>query len=522
MLGPKTPILRLCDRAVELIAPDGTVRASVRHDKPATDEARLAAWRTSLAAVVAEHHLAGARVTIAYTSATGVSSVVTLPAGLASGERRSGALLNLAESLTLDLDASPHDAIDVRAGGASRLMLAAADQAGIVAEVYQLATAAGLRVERLVPDAAFEAARALAASCGGQERGQASVSLWVGDASSVLVATQGGAVTMVRAVPVGVWTLLDALERPFTAKSSGAQVTLDAMEAGRVLREHGVPGVNAKGQVRDGVIVQDLAPALVPIVRRLALDTKQTIRFGIAAELRAECSCVVLGPGAGIPGLVSTVGDAAGVTNCTLAAEAPRAGVGFPTLLPKPEQERRDERRGRGLLWAGVALAAIAVGVEGLQAQRDADVIERLSESLSADVEDDAGDASALSPLREAVNDTLARVRTVLPNRAPWPGVLAAIAREAPAQVRVSRIELSQDAEGATCAIQGTCLRPEGGVAPLLGEFARRLGALPVVETVRLGEVTSESDGADFSLDLRIRLVPMRLAGDTAAQGDTP
>lgn len=522
MLGPKTPILRLCDRSVELIASDGTVRAHVRQDRPASDDARLATWRTSLAAIVSEHNLAGARVTIVYTSATGVSTVVRLPAGLASGERRSGALLSLAESLTLDLDASPHDAIDVRAGGASRLMLAAADQAGIVAEVYQLATAAGLRVERLVPDAAFESARALAATSGRGERGRASVSLWVGDASSVLVARQEGAVTMVRAVPVGVWTLLDALERPFTAKSSGVQVTLNGVEAEGVLREHGVPGANATGQVREGVIAQDLAPTLVPIVRRLAVEIKQTIRFGIAAELRAGCSCVVMGPGAGVPGLVPTVGDAAGVPNCTPATLEPGARIDFPALLPKAEQTRRDTRRGRGLLWAGVALAAITVGVEGVQAEREAAAIGRLCESLSIEAEPDPVGSLAPSPLRQAVDDTLSRVRTVLPSRAPWHGLLAGIAREAPEHVRISRVELSQDAGGATCSIQGTCLTQEGGVAPLLGEFARRLGALPVVETVRLGEVTSESDGADFSMDLRIRLVPVRLAGETVTQGDTP
>ncbi|MFZ2875500.1 MAG: hypothetical protein WAZ94_13585, partial [Phycisphaerales bacterium] len=134
----------------------------------------------------------------------------------------------------------------------------------------------------------------------------------------------------------------------------------------------------------------------------------------------------------------------------------------------------------------------------------------------------DAGATLAPAPLREAVDDTLARVRAALPVRAPWHGLLASIAREAPEQVRVSRIEFAQEPEGATCSIHGTCLTRDGGVATILGEFTRRLGSLPAVEDVRLGEVTSEREGADFSVDLRLRLVPVRLAGETPAAGEAP
>lgn len=522
MIGRHSTILRLSDRAVEWIAPDGKVRAQVTHERGATDDARLAAWRAALPPFVAQHRLVGAGVEVVYTSATCVSSVVTLPAGLGSGERRSGALLSLAESLTLDLDSSPHDAVDVGAGAGPRQMLAAADHAGIVAEVYALATASGLIVQRLVPEPAFEAARAMAAVGKALASTPSVVSLWVGTASSVLVARDNGAITMVRAVPVGVWTLLDALERPFTAKSSGSQVSLDRAEAERVLLEHGVPGPNTTGAIREGVVAQDLAPALVPIVRRLAVELKQTIRFGIAPEHRAACSCVVVGPGAAVPGLAETVGETSGVPNCTSFTDAGAGRLELPTLLPMPERARRDSRRGRALLWSGVALAAIAVGVEGVQAEREAMAIERLGGTLLVEASPDAGATLAPAPLREAVDDTLARVRTQLPRRAPWHGLLASIAREAPEQVRVSRIEFSQEPEGATCSIHGTCLTRDGGVATILGEFTRQLGTLPAVEGVRLGEVTSEVEGADFSLELRLRLVPVRLAGETIGAGETP
>ncbi|MCC6951504.1 MAG: hypothetical protein IT433_08655 [Phycisphaerales bacterium] len=522
MIGRHSPILRLSDRAVEWIAPDGTVRAQVVRERSTTDDARLAAWRASLPPFVAAHHLAGARVDVVYASATGVSSVVTLPAGLGSVERRSGAFLSLAESLTLDLDSSPHDAVDVSAGAGPRQMLAAADQAGIVADVYALATASGLHVRRLVPEPAFEAARAMAAVSGRRTTTPAMVSLWVGNASSVLVARDGGAITMVRAVPVGVWTLLDALERPFTAKSSGNQVSLDRADAERVLLEHGVPGASATVTIREGVVAQDLAPALVPIVRRLAVELKQTIRFGIASESRAACSCVVVGPGAAVPGLAETVGEASGVPNCTSVTDAGAGRLELPTLLPMPERARREGRRGRALLWSGVAVAAIAVGVEGVQAEREAMAIERLGGTLLVEASPDAGATLAPAPLREAVDDTLARVRAAWPVRAPWHGLLASIAREAPEQVRVSRIEFAQEPEGATCSIHGTCLTRDGGVATLVGEFTRRLSSLPAVEGVRLGEVTSEVESVDFSLELRLRLVPVRLAGETIGGGGTP
>lgn len=522
MIGRHSTILRLGDRAVEWITPDGKVRAQVKHERSASDDARLAVWRASLPPFVAQHRLVGAQVDVVYMSATGVSSVVALPAGLGSDERRSGALLSLAESLTLDLDSSPHDAVDASAGAGPRQMLAAADQAQIVAGVYELATACGVRVQRLVPESAFEAARAMAAVENLRAGAPSVVSLWVGAASSVLLAKDGGAITMVRAVPVGVWTLLDALERPFTARSSGTQVALERSEAECVLLEHGVPGANATETVREGVVAQDLAPALVPIVRRLAVELKQTIRFGIAPEHRAACSCVVVGPGAVIPGLAETVGEASGVPNCASATDAGAARLQLPTLLPMPERARRDSRRGRALLWAGVAVAAIAVGVEGVQAEREAMAIERLAGAVRAEASPDADATLAPAPLREAVDDTLARVRTALPVRAPWHGLLASIAREAPEQVRVSRIEFSQELEGATCTIHGTCLTRDRGVATILGEFTRQLGSLPAVEGVRLGEVTSEKEGADFSVELRLRLVPVRLAGETLGAGETP
>ncbi|MCE7973623.1 MAG: hypothetical protein DYG92_04750 [Leptolyngbya sp. PLA1] len=521
MRRPFQYILRLSDRAVEVLDADGQTRARVPQEKSAGDDARFAQWRASVAALAGSHGLAGSRVAVAYASTTGASSVVSLPASLGPEERRAGATLALGESLTLDLDASPSDAIEVASGRDVRLMLACADQPAGVQEVYRLVSDAGLVVDRLVPESAFEVSQAMEAVNGKPGAG-AVTALWIGMTTSVLAASVDGVVTMVRSVPVGLWTLVDALERPFTARSSGRNVTLSRAEAERVLAEIGVPGGQSDQQVEEGLMARDLAPSLVPIVRRLAVEVKQTVRFGIAANRRGEATCVLHGPGAAVPGLLVSLGETTEVPVTPAPSATRRVIRRLPSLLPAQERERREARGARTLLWAGLAAAALAVGIEGLLTERAAASIERTVLALGAEVEV-APEASGAPPaLRRSVDDTLSRVHAALPARAPWHGLLAELAAASPEEVVLSKIELSHETGHATCTIQGVCRSGAHGVSGVLGGFSRALESLPAVESVRLGEVTSESEGAEFSMELRLRLMPMTLAGETVDEGGTP
>lgn len=267
---------------------------------------------------------ARARVDLVYTSSTAQTSVASCPLTSKRHEAQHAAMLSLGEQCTFPIFDNPsvcvtlHDDRPAPAGAAhaQRHTLAAADADEACEALVELVTGAGLRIGRVLPR---EALGLSAAVRGAVDTGQSGtiVHLWIGEESSVLAASVDGRLRAVRPISVGLASLVDALSR------SGSRLSLNAPAARALLLTQGVPTFDEPLEAMPGLTGAAVLPLLMPVIQRLGVEIKQTLRFGLSEPERAGASLIVGGAGVLVARLPESIGALAG----TPARAAPSAGV---------------------------------------------------------------------------------------------------------------------------------------------------------------------------------------------------
>ncbi|MCW5766239.1 MAG: hypothetical protein KIT68_09725 [Phycisphaeraceae bacterium] len=486
---------------------------------------------------------AGAPATVFYDGPTATGGVYSCPAAVGPANAERAAVLALREAASFDVQANPRDCAVIRrdgTGGARRLhALAVSDAAASVGAVEAFVTSAGLRCERLMPAEGVVLWRSVAAATGGGAG--ARLVLWMGEHWSVLAAGSGGRLVFVRRLGVGVEGLVDAMCRPLRPQGGGGPVNLPRGEARRLLTEVGVPGPEIVVDCERGLTGASVLPVLQPVLQRLGVELKQSMRFGLAEAERASAVIGVIGPGGSVRRLAAALAGQCGASAVESPAgggraedrgvldSAARGGAPDLDLASGDAAGARALSRARRSLWSGIAAAGVAVAGLGVWAHvslagADVELAALRAEATQSDA--DVAEAQRASAEVGKMLEARARIARSLGDAPPWAEALAVLSERVPAEIRLSSVT-AEHAEGpARVRIVGVMAGAEDrAFAAAMRRLADDLAGCPLVAGVTMGATSrvrvNEAEGHRFEMTLTLVGLPAR-AADLARSEGTP
>ncbi len=525
----KSVVIQVSPTSVEVAVLAGGVCIAHAERSVTTVDAPAAACVDSVRQVVADCVAdLGARGLSGYviSSLPGASvAVVDVPAAAGTAAGEPAAKLALFELAHYSLDEHPFAcgslSLDpVSAPTRQRHMLASCDQDANVHALMSLGGSAGVRLLGVIPADVLEISAGVNVPT--SANAPVSASLWIGRRSSVLTCRVGGAVKFVRALSVGLDQLALALCRPLRLTSDPGETReakLTEREARELLLTGGIPTPESVFCPTRGIEGTCVLPALQPIIQRLAIEIKQSLRFGLTEEQRASLTISVDGPGAGVARLAELVARQAGVN----AVAAAPSGLSVPVspslsvrtswhrlepcgvaLIPAQEARRRDAARFGIAAWAGVGVAFTFVIVAGFWASADLNQAKRRLERLNSPAdatlvknEAVAAKVEKLNTLRRSIE---ARVERIMGPDTDHGAVLRAVSNATPEGFEISRIEIASSETGGTLVIAGLAgAFDEESFAGALRACCAKLGQWPVLRDVAIGttgRMAAKSPGA--------------------------
>ncbi len=274
----------------------------------------------------------GEPVVVVYTGPDTAASMFDAPASAGEQRARLAAKLAMAGTISFPLEQNAHTEISLFRDGSARegeqpklRTLALADTEATILSLAMAIERGGLRPTGFVPAPGASLAAAVHALRCSAAAGSPGVVLWIGEHSSVIAGGEGDRLSFARLIPVGTETMVEALSAPVTAGRTDNTIALDRFSARELLFASGIPTVDGWSDSTTTIDPNAVLPLLQPVLQRLAVETKQSIRFGFAPEQRPRVRLRVAGPGASISGLGATCAAGVGVQ---FVQEGHGAGIG--------------------------------------------------------------------------------------------------------------------------------------------------------------------------------------------------
>jgi hypothetical protein len=422
-----------------------------------------------------------------------------------------------------------------RSRGATRTMILAAGESDTTPEsICELVERAGLSCTGIVP------ARAAAiVSCWKRPDAHTATDLVlidVGADCTTMIGVIDGELRLVRQVSLGTDLFIEAYERAMRAARGDQVAPPTRAEAARAFWSHGIPArelvIDGAGRTRG----EDVLPLLQPVVQRLAVEIKQTLRFGIDADGR-PIPIRVVGHACRVPAFVALLADYA---DCAIDAEpqdaapdaagSPAARVasavsgqcrGINLLPPKlVDRSRATALRRTALVGAGVASIFIA-GEAALLARSLGDTRAQLSAARPevATLRQQMEMREDAARLGQVLTEAQSRLSSVVPSRTPWSALFARIQHLTGSGITLSDLAAGFEQQTPVITLRGIADSGDES-SETLKQFVAELSATPEIERVTLGSTRlQEIDGHQtrgFSIVLHVRTQ----SHQTTAMGD--
>jgi hypothetical protein len=542
----------------------------------------IAELHEPLTGLVRSLGLSGADAVLLYHAPTAIAGVYNCPATGSISEARSAARLQAAESLSTtdgisDAQALATDPSPVNARGApQRHTLAVLDAAQSVDALTSWLTSAGLNVMQCLPVDAPALAlcvRNVTATSGQKDPATATATIWIGEHSTTMAAGVGGTLRFIRTVAIGTEALCEAMSRPMrTRRPDEVPITLDRPAARALLAKAGIP---LPGDVIDssrGIDGASVLPLLQPVLQRLAVEVKQSFRFGLTEGERTNLRIVLDGPGSALGRLAESVAQLTGLSISSeralgsMIGLSPTPGVQpipSPAQAPAPQDSSnaRVAERVSSIITAWPGLRGLGLGLvsdQTRQAQRILGARRGLrlgylsagallcmswfwtsvqlsqSRSIFEDLQRSAGDADRLAQMKTSLAEATQLMRAlesrVARHASPtsdFAVLLAEVASATPPHVRISRVEIAPGERNATLRLTGRIsAAAERPFAQAMRSYTDTLGAIPLVLDARLGATSrvpaSEAvTGEEHRFELSLSLAPLtglNVTGITSGQ----
>lgn len=372
-------------------------------------------------------------------------------------------------------------------------VLAFSDSLESLERVASWLARAGLRERGLVPGkAAGLLAAARAASRDASLPAEALV-LVMGEQSSALAGRVKGELSFARCVDVGLGGFADALGRAVRASAGSPP---DAQARGRLrqcIRTRGLPRAEDLIDERSLLTGDRALPYIQPVLQRLMLELKHTLRFNAEPEASGPVAIAVggLAP-AGLERLIASNLDARVGSDCRIeawsnadAAEAV-ADAGAVLRSPSGRATRARSTRSRAVA-AGAILALAGVGADYALTRK---IYEQMASDLAAHLApieaerarwDRARAATAPARLAAQADEAIDRA---VGRRPDWTATLRLVAG-ANAGLTLTRISAIDTPEKTTLQVDGIA-RPDASGHDPLAAYLEALRASPLLRDVEL------------------------------------
>lgn len=449
-----------------------------------------------------------ASATILYQSPTLTKQIYPFDQGGANA--RDATRAKIRETVGMSDPVAVHTLAGDRAGSGACMMLAYSDCDKTLRSLYAWLKRNGFTPGAMIP---MSVASTICASEDAMQCDDQTAILYLDADSSVIALSRQGKLALVRPSNLGYQKLIDAYQRAFDEHLSDAENDgRDANTPGETapdpascLFEHGVPfqpieyhGIDLRSTV---------LPCMAPVLQRLGIDIKQSIRFGLE-NAQGIRNLYLYGTGAAIPGLPKAIAEhlemhvqpAPGTERYEPAQTAGAGSVeryliehGVPTqgLLPRVAQEDQTQRTMSRTLVAGVGLATLVMAGQYMYATR----LISSSEQLMLEQAPMLERVTAFSDQRTRAHESalilskLAELVSEQHDSTPqWVGPLGTLATAKPDGVRI--LEIRADEQGGQrsikvsgYAVAGQATGPEQNLDQLVELFAQSTQ----VEAVKLG-----------------------------------
>lgn len=501
---------------------------------------RLESLRPALASMTETLRCKGAQATVLYRSPTASCGIFSCNSAAGKAASLHAARLALADSTEFSLESNPHELVRVcvdrpqvidkaAAAPVSQIhTLGFADTDVTVMTLAQWLETAGLTLGEAIPLDAVGLAEcvvdALAASR--KDKTGVAMTLHIGEHASMLAGATAGRVRFVRQVSLGVESFIEAM----VSASRQGSGHMDPAAADELLHRVGVSiSDEADEESPDHAAGESMLMLLQPVLQRLGIEIKQSLRFGVEAEEREKTSLTITGPGGRIPRLAEVIAKQCGARTpeATLARDPGVSGTSATWLegpmtvqgfLPRAHTERLDASHIRHALWVGAASTALLIGYDAWSTAMDLQQEEINVASLRQRLEiaKPAADLNKrLRALQTAVVDARAARDARYRNLTDGVAILASLSVSTPSNIKLSHVNIAAEGEMPACHVTGHALGSDT-VDPdaSLRFYVDSLSAVPLVASTRMGATRRGADSTGvpmqtFDLSLMLHTIPM-------------
>jgi hypothetical protein len=390
-------------------------------------------------------------------------------------------------------------------------VLVAVDRDDTCAAIVQCVEDAGLRFESATPrDAAL-----LGFLVSGMLRSGDGLDgqLYLGEHSCFFVVVENGSLVFSRRIRIGLDDVATSLTRPI--QSAGREpVQLDIATARRLIHTHGLPG-------RDDVVDEDLGlhgaqviPLMQPVLQRLIIELRQSLRFGLSEAQRSRLTISMRGPGASTPRFDEVIAEELGAKVETDVAYkryawsepgcdgselcdaiSDRSRLHHLNLQPALVAAQRTGSRLRRWLWTGAAAAMVVIAIDGFRSNLHLKDTKKQAEALSTQAsgrEALRATGARLTTVLNAMSELETTINREIGARQSYRAMLHEFSRLTPRSVRLTSIWFDRNDDATIGAVSGYAFNDDqGGGRAQLEPFIERLGESPLFSRVDLGNVAA-------------------------------
>jgi len=509
-------------------------------------EIDFAAARQHLEGMVASLALQGLDATVLYSSGTAIAGVFSCAAGAGSDAVGEAARLALADSAEFNIELNPFDLIRLCADQPLKATaehppqvhtLGIADTESTVGEIFAWVARAGLVPTAVVPVNAVGLAQCVGSAIASSRVSPSAVcvALHLGEHQSVLVGATQGRMRFVRQVSIGIEALVDAIA---SAQLQGGG-TLDRAQAAEVLHVHGIPArsqqLSADGTLTGAVVL----PLIQPVLQRLVVEIKQSLRFGVEAPEREHTHLCVHGPGSAVANLSVLIAEQTGFSYVPEADDSDQGAdsgtaqswiatqVNGLGMLPSQVTAKVAAIQLRHALWVGAGVTALLIGLDAWSTTLDLDQrraeVSQLKERLAA-----AQPATVLRQRLDAIETAVSRASAAVDLRMrsvpDGTGVFAMLAAHTPESVKLMHVQIQSEDGVPVAHVNGRAMGA-GGVDPdsILRAYVESLSGVALVQDCRIGGTRrgAATDGSVMqTFDLVLKLVDVPVTYRSAIADD--
>jgi len=503
--------------------------------------------KDALSKTVADLHLEGHPAVVFYSSPTQVVELVSTEVK-STADACDAARLRCIDSLSFSSLTTVSDSIcigrDTGRGSRKLHALAALEREDVLNAMADLVEAADLRFEFATPISASIlrclAAQALHRAKGCQGR------LYLGERHSYFLISDDGRIIFSRIINIGIDDLARSLTRPIRMGDGDESVELDVADARTILLAAGIPTRPMIIDETRGLTSQQILPLLQPVLQRLLVELRQSLRFGLNDQQRSAIRIETSGPGSSLAGMTEYLVEVlelpitADVAYARYDANEPAAagsefldairdmGEHTPIQL-LPERHAAASRKGklRQWLWAGAAAAVLMITLDGIGYQIRIDALRenmQRVEGLSEEYDRMKQNGERLRATLVALNGLESCVLREMGVSADYRAALQEVAAIAPEHIRFTKIQLRGSDADTALSLTGYAFddgaddqdRP-------LERFMEALEQSPLFADARLVTVQASSfeqrSGRRFEISGVLLHVPTGSPGANASAG---